>query len=127
VEDRIVEALNIWSRAQRLERWERIVDIVKHPRSRVRIAGVGKSVGLTESYKSLNEALSHGGIANEAKVELDYIDSSVIEERGAEALLSNVSGVLVPGGFGMRGTEGKIEAIRWAREKNIPFFGICLG
>jgi CTP synthase len=127
VDDRIAEKLNIWSRAPRLERWERIVHVVHNPRKRVKISVVGKYVELTESYKSLNEALNHGGIANEARVELAYVDSSLIEERGAEALLKGSAGILVPGGFGMRGTEGKIAAIKWAREKKVPFFGICLG
>jgi CTP synthase len=127
VDDRIAELLNIWSRAPRLDRWERIVEVVKNPRRAVRIAVVGKYVELTESYKSLNEALAHGGIANEAKVELEFVDSTKIEEKGPEALLKGAHGILVPGGFGIRGTEGKIAAIRYARERRIPFFGICLG
>jgi len=127
VDERIVEALNIWSRAPKLDRWERIVQIVKNPRHRVRVAMVGKYVELTESYKSLNEALAHGGIANECKVEVEFVDSAKIEEKGAAAMLDGMSAVLVPGGFGLRGTEGKIEAIRYARENRVPFFGICLG
>jgi len=127
LDDRIADLLNIWSRPSRLDRWERIVLTVRNPKRTVRIALVGKYVDLRESYKSLGEALAHGGIANEARVEVEYVDSSRIEESGAEALLSNVSGVLVPGGFGMRGSEGKIAAIRYARERGIPFFGICLG
>ncbi len=127
VDDRVAELLNIWSRAPRLDKWERIVETVKNPKATVRIAVVGKYVELTESYKSLNEALAHGGIANAVKVELDFVDSTKIEEKGAEALLKGAAGILVPGGFGLRGTEGKIAAIRYARERKIPFFGICLG
>jgi CTP synthase len=127
VDDRIADKLNIWSRAPRLDKWERIVHVVRNPKRQVRIAVVGKYVELTESYKSLNEALAHGGIANEAKVNLEFVDSTKIEEKGVEPLLKGVAGILVPGGFGLRGTEGKIAAIRYAREKKVPFFGICLG
>src|SRR6185312_10994479 len=93
----------------------------------VKIGIVGKYVELVESYKSLNEALTHGGIANDVKVELVFVDSTEIEEKGSDSLLSGVDAVLVPGGFGIRGTEGKIAAVRYAREKKVPFFGICLG
>ncbi len=127
LDDRVAELLNIWSRAPRLERWERIVRAVKHPTSEARIAIVGKYVDQTESYKSLNEALVHGGIAHECRVNIDYIDSSTIESKGAEALLGAADAILVPGGFGIRGTQGKIEAVRFARERKVPFFGICLG
>jgi CTP synthase len=127
VDDRIAEVLNIWSRAPRLDKWQRIVNIVKNPKHTAKIAVVGKYVELTESYKSLHEALNHGGIANEAKVEVHFVDSTKIEESSAAELLKGVSGILVPGGFGMRGTEGKIQAIQYARENKIPFFGICLG
>jgi CTP synthase len=127
LDDRVAELLNIWSRAPRLEKWERIVKSIKEPTREVRIAVVGKYVELTESYKSLNEALVHGGIAHDTRVSLDYIDSTQIEQLGAENLLQHADGILVPGGFGMRGTEGKIAAVRYAREKKLPFFGICLG
>ena len=127
VDDRIAEQLNIWSRAPRLERWEKVVSTVRAPKHHVRIAVVGKYVELKESYKSLNEALAHGGIANDAKVELDFVDAGTLEEVGVEALLKDAAGILVPGGFGLRGTEGKMAAIRYAREKGVPFFGICLG
>jgi CTP synthase len=128
LDDRLAELLNIWSRAPRLEKWERICDKIAHPaRGEVRIAVVGKYVELVESYKSLNEALAHGGIANDVRVKPVYLDSSKIEESGAERLLGDADGILVPGGFGVRGTEGKIAAIRFARERRIPFFGICLG
>ena len=88
---------------------------------------VGKYTDLKESYKSLNEALMHGGIANEVKVTLKYVDSQDVEAQGPAALLDDVHAVLVPGGFGVRGTEGKVAAVRWAREQKRPFFGICLG
>jgi CTP synthase len=127
LDDRVAELLNIWSRAPRLEKWEKIVKSIKEPTREVRIAVVGKYVDLTESYKSLNEALVHGGIANDTRVSLDYIDSTQIEQLGAETLLAHADAILVPGGFGIRGTEGKIAAVKYAREKKIPFFGICLG
>ncbi len=127
LDDRVAELLNIWSRAPKLERWEKIVKAIKEPSREVRIAIVGKYVDQTESYKSLNEALVHGGIANDCKVSIDYIDSTQIEELGANELLQHADAILVPGGFGVRGTEGKIDAVRYARERKIPFFGICLG
>jgi CTP synthase len=128
VDDRVAEVLNIWSRAPRLERWEKIVNVMRNPKRTVKIAVVGKYVELTESYKSLHESLTHGGIANEAKVQVEFVDSTKIEELGnPEALLKGSAGILVPGGFGLRGTEGKIAAVRYAREKKVPFFGICLG
>jgi CTP synthase len=128
LDDKLAEVLNIWTCAPRLERWENIVSAVLSPKhGSVRVGIVGKYVELVESYKSLNEALVHGGIANDVKVELAFIDSTEIEQRGAEPLLSTVDAILVPGGFGMRGTEGKIAAVRYAREKRVPFFGICLG
>ncbi len=125
---RLAEILNIWSRAPRLDQWEKIVETIHKPaRGEVRVAIVGKYVDLKESYKSLNEALLHGGIANEVRVSLVFVDSQEVETKGAAALLSDVDAILVPGGFGVRGTEGKIAAVRYARENKIPFFGICLG
>ena len=93
----------------------------------MRIAVVGKYTNLLDSYKSLNEALAHGGIANGVKVHLDWVDSQVFEQPHTIARLEGVHGILVPGGFGERGTEGKIEAVRFAREHKVPFFGICFG
>ncbi|MCX4348185.1 MAG: CTP synthase [Alphaproteobacteria bacterium] len=110
-----------------LSKWEKIVDVVAHPEGEVRIGVVGKYVQLLEAYKSLGEALNHGGIANHYKVKIKWIDSEDIEKDGAEAHLNDVSAVLVPGGFGSRGTEGKIKAIQYAREHKLPFFGICFG
>jgi CTP synthase len=110
-----------------LSRWEAIVDAVRSPEGEVRIAVVGKYTNLLDSYKSLAEALAHGGIANRVKVRLDWVDSQIFEDGGAVHRLEECNGILVPGGFGERGTPGKIEAVRFAREKNVPFFGICFG
>ncbi|HWA69578.1 MAG TPA: CTP synthase [Rhizomicrobium sp.] len=110
-----------------LSRWEDVVHKVKNPEGEVRIAVVGKYMQVKDSYKSLSEALTHGGLANNVKVHLDWIDSEVFERDDAAAFLENVDGILVPGGFGERGTEGKIGAVRFARERKVPFFGICYG
>ncbi len=107
--------------------WLDVVRKIKNPERSVRIAIVGKYIGLKDAYKSLMEALSHGGIANNARVILQWVDSEEIEAKGAERLLSDADGILVPGGFGIRGVEGKIEAVKYARLKKVPFFGICLG
>jgi CTP synthase len=109
-----------------LEAWDRLVYSLEHPATSVDIALVGKYVDLTESYKSLTEALTHAGVANNARVNIHYIDSEVIERDGTGAL-EDKDAVLVPGGFGKRGVEGKIKAIRYARENKIPYLGICLG
>lgn len=122
----ITEMLNIWARRPDLEKWERIVNAIKNPKRTVDIALVGKYVRLKDSYKSLNEALVHGGIANNCRVNIHYFESELME-KGEISRLENMDGILVPGGFGERGIEGKIEAIRFAREKGIPFFGLCLG
>ena len=127
LDDRLVETLNIWTRAPRLEVWEKLVARIKNPKDRVEIGIVGKYVDLRESYKSLHEALVHGGLANEVQVALTYIDSERVEREGPEGLLGHLHGILVPGGFGVRGVEGKILAIRYAREQKIPYFGICFG
>ena len=127
VDEKIAELLNIWSRAPRLDRWERLARTIASPQSSVRVGIVGKYVELVESYKSLNEALVHGGIANSTRAELVHIDSEKLEQEGPDAILGDVDCILVPGGFGTRGTEGKVAAVRYARENNIPFFGICLG
>jgi CTP synthase len=127
LDDKVTELLNIWSRAPNLDRWERIVSRFKHPKRETTIAIVGKYVDLVESYKSINEALIHAGIEHEVRVKLRHIDAEEFESKKAEDLLGDVDGVLVPGGFGERGSEGKIEAVRYAREQKLPFFGICLG
>ena len=127
LDDKIVEMLNIWTRSPKLENWQHLVDCIKRPKDSVTIAIVGKYIHLRESYKSLNEALCHGGIANDCRVDLDFVDSETIDEATCGQRLSAADGVLVPGGFGARGIEGKISAIQLAREEKIPFFGICLG
>jgi CTP synthase len=127
LDDKIVERLNIWTRSPRLENWEALNKTIKNLTVPVHIAIVGKYIHLRESYKSLNEALFHGGIANNCKVVLHFVDSEEVEKEGAEHYLSEVDGVLVPGGFGSRGVEGKIASVRFAREKLIPYFGICYG
>jgi CTP synthase len=127
LDETIVRMLNIWTRAPILDHWERLVSRMKDPEYEVRIAIVGKYIDLKESYKSLNEALVHGGAAHSARVVLDYVDSENVEKEGGETLVNGADGILVPGGFGQRGVEGKIKAIRYARQNNIPFLGICLG
>jgi CTP synthase len=123
----IVDYLDIWTRQPILDRWREISDRLQRAQKRVTVGIVGKYVDLVDAYKSLHEALLHGGLAHRAKVDLRYIDSEDVEERGAECHLEGVDAVLVPGGFGQRGVEGKIMAIRYARENRLPFFGICLG
>jgi CTP synthase len=125
--DKILKKLNIWARAPRLDEWKEVVERIKNPRFSVNIAIVGKYVDLTESYKSLNEALSHGGVSNDARVNLQYVDSTNLTEDNVVEILSKSDGVLVPGGFGSRGIEGKIVAAKYAREHKVPYFGICLG
>ena len=110
-----------------LSAWQRIIDIMRGPDGEVRIAVVGKYTNLLDSYKSLGEALSHGGIRNRVRVRLDWVDSEIFEQPHAVARLDGVHGILVPGGFGERGTEGKIAAVRFARERRVPFLGICFG
>ena len=127
LDEQIVESLNMWTRAPILTRWEDLISKVRDPQYRLRIAMVGKYVNLRESYKSLNEALFHGGVANSSEVEIDFINSE--KTRGEDLLnrLAKADGILVPGGFGRRGIPGMLEAITYARENNVPFFGICLG
>jgi CTP synthase len=110
-----------------LSRWHNIVDTVRSPEGQVRIAVVGKYTNLLDSYKSLAEALAHGGIANHVRVRLDWVDSEIFEQPDTVHRLEEVHGILVPGGFGERGTPGKIAAVRFARERKVPFFGICFG
>ncbi len=127
LDNKILELLNIWTGTPRLEHWHELVRKIKHPSCHVLIGIIGKYVDLTESYKSLHEALVHGGVANDAKVELRYVSAEEIEEKGADDLLAGCQGILVPGGFGSRGVEGKMAAITYARVNKIPYFGICLG
>ncbi|MCK5543676.1 MAG: CTP synthase, partial [Desulfobulbaceae bacterium] len=124
---RILELLNIWTGAPRLDSWYELVRKIKAPAHSVVIGIIGKYVELAESYKSLHEAIVHGGFANDAQVELRYVSAEDIEKKGAAGLLKGCSGILVPGGFGKRGVEGKVRAITYARERKVPFLGICLG
>jgi CTP synthase len=126
LDTKIAAMLNIWSRASRLSAWEEVVSRITQPKRKVTIGFVGKYVQLVEAYKSLNEALLHAGAHNDSRVEIRHIDSEKIEQDGP-AVLADVDGILVAPGFGARGTEGKITAVRYAREKKLPFFGICLG
>ncbi len=127
LDDRIIELLELASSKPNLKTWKTIVERVKQPAKTVTIALVGKYIELKEAYKSLCEALTHGGIANNARVDIKWVDSEDIEAKGAAHALKGADGILVPGGFGIRGVEGKIASVRYAREKKIPFFGICLG
>ncbi len=127
LDTKILELLNIWTGKPNIKPWEDLVYKIKHPKDTIQIAITGKYVDLTESYKSLHESLVHGGLGNDVKVELSYISAEDLESKDAAELLDGCHGVLVPGGFGRRGVEGKINAITYARENKIPFFGICLG
>lgn len=123
----IVDKLNIWTRNPDLNEWKQIEDALDHPKSTCTIGIVGKYTDVIDSYKSINEALIHAGIANRAKIEVKYLDAATIHKENVSEVLKGLHGVIVPGGFGNRGTEGKIETIRFLRENNIPFLGICLG
>ncbi|MEE4242623.1 MAG: CTP synthase [Desulfopila sp.] len=127
LDTKILELLNVWTGQPNIRPWVDLVNTIKNPKHNVTIAITGKYIELTESYKSLHEALVHGGIANETRVNLRYISAEDLEENDAEELLQGCDGILVPGGFGKRGVEGKINAIHFARVNKIPFFGICLG
>ncbi len=127
LDTKILELLNIWTGQPNIKPWEELVHNIKNPKNEVSIAITGKYVDLTESYKSLHEALVHGGLANGTKVNLVYISAEDLESKDVAALLAGCHGILVPGGFGKRGAEGKIRAIHYARKNKIPFFGICLG
>src|SRR3990167_6382114 len=129
LDDKIVEFLNIWTRKPDLQVWKDLVSKIKSAEKLVTIAVVGKYVHLTDAYKSLNEALYHAGFNQNSKVKLKFVDSETLEQDSAnldEAFLE-IQGILIPGGFGNRGIEGKIKAIEYARTRKIPFYGICLG
>jgi CTP synthase len=123
----IIESLNMWTKRPDISQWKAIVEKFTNLQSDVTIGVVGKYVSLKDAYKSLHEALAHSGIANDSRVIIKYVDSEDIESNGVETLLGDVHGILVPGGFGKRGFEGKIKAVGFARELKVPFFGICLG
>jgi CTP synthase len=126
LDDKVVEKLGIWTGRPDLSKWKKMVKTLHHPDHEVKIGIVGKYTDWRDTYKSISESLVHGGVANHAKVTPVYIDSEMLE-KGDLSALPEVSGILVPGGFGERGIEGKIKAIEYARTKKIPFFGICLG
>jgi CTP synthase len=123
----VLAAFGIDASPPDLERWRIINERIRNPEGAVTIAVVGKYTGLKDAYKSLIEALSHGGIANKVKVDLDWIESEVFEREDPTPFLEHVNGILVPGGFGQRGAEGKIRAAQFARERHVPYFGICFG
>ncbi len=123
----LVDMLNLEAREQNLGWWERIIEKIHNPSTSTSIAVVGKYLELRDAYKSLTEAIAHGGIANDCRVEIKAVEAERIEQEGPKECLHDVAGILVPGGFGIRGIEGKIMAITYAREEGIPFLGICLG
>ena len=127
IHNRITEKLHIWTGAPKLRAWEKVASIAENPKHEARIAMVGKYVDLVDAYKSLNEALAHGGIANECAVDIVHVDSEQVAEHGIGAEITGADAILVPMGFGERGTEGKIDAVRFARENGVPFLGICFG
>ena len=127
LDDRILEKLGIWAAQARLDPWNELLDRWGNAKQTANICIVGKYVHLADTYKSLNEALAHGGFANGAKVNLEFIDSETIDPADPAASFGHADAILVPGGFGERGVEGKVGAIKWARENEVPFFGICLG
>ncbi len=127
LDELIVRQLKLETGPPNLREWDAMVQKIKRPKHEVSIALVGKYVGLKESYKSLTEALVHGGVDHETRVNINWIESEEVERRGAEQTLREADGILIPGGFGVRGIEGKIQTIRFARERGIPFLGLCLG
>jgi CTP synthase len=123
----VLRMLDIDSRGSDFTEWENMVDVLRDPQKEVEIALVGKYIDLQDAYKSKYEALTHGGVANRCKVKVRRIGAERIEDEGPERLLDGVSGVLVASGFGERGIEGKVAASKWARTRNVPYFGVCLG
>lgn len=123
----VIQRLGLKDSKPNLKGWQNLVRILQDPTHTIKIGVVGKYVDLKESYKSLHEALVHGGVANNAKVEITYVDSEKLTDKNVASSLKHVDGILVPGGFGTRGVEGKITAIKYAREQRKPFFGICFG
>src|SRR5213079_2776547 len=128
LDDEVCRRLRLETKEPDLRSWSAMVDKILSPAERVKVAVVGKYTELADSYKSIHEALVHGGIANECGVQIDWISSDRFTDASAAGeLLGTYHGLLVPGGFGVRGVEGMLEAIRWAREHKLPFLGICLG
>jgi CTP synthase len=126
-DQRVVEKLNIWTGQPNLTKWRRMVKTAQNPKVTVNIAVVGKYVNLVDSYKSLHEAIAHGAMANDARVQTDYLDAEELEKGDVAARLAHAHAIIIPGGFGERGIEGKIRAVRYARESGVPILGICLG
>ncbi len=127
LDELIVRLLRLETGPPNLREWDAMVQKIKRPKHEVTVALVGKYAGLKESYKSLGEALVHGGIDHETRVTIQWIESEEVQRQGAEQVLRDADAILIPGGFGIRGIEGKIETIRFARERGMPFFGLCLG
>ncbi len=127
LDDQIVEHLGIWTAAPNMKPWKSFLDRMEYPKQDIQIALIGKYTGLTESYKSVSEALTHGGISQEAKVNIKYINSESLTSENVDKKIAGSSGVLIPGGFGDRGIDGKLIAIEYARKNRVPFLGICLG
>src|SRR5207247_174911 len=127
MDDLVCNLLRLDAQAANMSHWKEIIRKLIKPQHRVRIAVVGKYIELQDAYKSVYEAISHGGIANDCGVEIQKVDSEDLERDGAEKYLKGLGGILVPGGFGERGIEGKILAARYARENNVPYLGLCLG
>ena len=129
LDEKICERLGMWTTNPNMRAWEKMVQTIKNPEHELRIGMVGKYVDLKESYKSVNEALVHGGISHNAKVRIEHIDAELLEsgDSAVEKALEGLDGILIPGGFGSRGIEGKIAAAKYARENGRPYFGICLG
>jgi CTP synthase len=123
----ISKKLHLPERVTNLEAWRKVVDTIKNPEHEVEIAVVGKYIELQDSYKSIYEAIAHAGIANQARVKVRRVGAETVKSEDGAAVLHGVDGILIPGGFGVRGAEGKIEAVRYAREHKIPYFGICYG
>jgi CTP synthase len=127
LDEQIVERMQIWTGRPNLQPWERIREYLDRAKPKVTVAMVGKYVDLRESYESLNEALIHGAMAADVSLELRFVNAEHIEQQGCDKLLEGADAILVPGGFGERGYQGMVEAVRYAREKKVPYFGICLG
>jgi CTP synthase len=127
VDDLVCRLLHLDTPAANMGHWQEIIRKLLAPRHRVRIGVVGKYIELHDAYKSVYEAITHGGVANDCGVEIEKVEAESIEKFGAEKMLKGLGGILVPGGFGERGIEGKIQAARYAREQNVPYLGLCLG
>jgi len=125
--DLIVNLLNIKCQSSNLQNWKNMIDKIYHPKSEVNIAMVGKYISMKDAYISISEALLHGGIDNDCRVKIKRIDSDEVRKHSPKDLFKDITGILIPGGFGKRGIEGKIETVKYARENKIPFLGICLG